>query len=367
MHRSRVLVMASLLSVFTLVAAACGDSSDEGGADATSAEPAVPLEDQKLVWGQFGAYTPKGFLEDFTAATGVEIEISKFVTNEDMLGKLQAGDGTGYDLVTVTGNYVQTLLDSGWVAPLDHAQIPNISNLYPEATQLAFDPGNVYTVPYTWGTTGLCYRTDLVNTAPTSWNDLLNPPAELQGKVTMLGTERWLLQPALLSLGYSINTEDLAQIEEAKQLTIAAKQNILQFNDTDFYVTLDEGNAGMVHAWDGWCNYATNKNVEFVVPSEGSDLFADNLAIMESSENKEAAHAFLNFVLEAENHLRVAELVLYKVPNAPAMELLDPALIKAYPNLGISPSELVANEEDLPLGAEAQAAWSQAAAEIKAA
>ena len=144
-------------------------------------------------------------------------------------------------------------------------------------------------------------------------------------------------------------------------------RDLLQFNDTDFYARLDDGSASMVHAWDGWCNYATDKNVEFVVPSEGSDLFADVMVVMENSENKEAAHAFIDFVLEPENHLKVAELVLYKVPNAPAMEMLDPALIKAYPNLGIPPAELVAYEEDLPLGAEGQTAWSQAAAEIKAA
>ena len=125
-----------------------------------------------------------------------------------MLGKLQAADGTGYDVVMATGNYLQTLIDAGWAAELDHAQIPNLENLYPEATELAFDAGNVYSVPYTWGTTGLCYRTDLVDTEIDSWDDLLNPAAELEGKVTMLGTERWLLQPALLSLGYSINTED---------------------------------------------------------------------------------------------------------------------------------------------------------------
>ena len=278
MHRSRITLAVSTLLVFALVTAACGsDSGGRGAATAPAPNRRSPSRIRRSSRGQFGAYTPKGFLEDFTAETGVEIEISEFVTNEDMLGKLQAADGTGYDLVTVTGNYLQTLIDSGWVGELDHTQIPNISNLYPEATQLEFDPGNVYTVPYTWGTTGLCYRTDLVNTAPTSWDDLLNPAPELQGKVTMLGTERWLLQPGLLSLGYSINTEDPAEIEEAKQLTIDAKPNLLQFNDTDFYVTLDEGNAGMVHAWDGWCNYATNKNVEFVVPSEGSDLFADNL------------------------------------------------------------------------------------------
>lgn len=347
-----------------LVAAACGS---EDPAPSGPDDPAVPLEDQEIVFGNFGAYTPEGFLEDFTAQTGVEVTLSEFVNNEDMLGKVQAAGGAGFDVVMVTGNYIQTLVDNGWLAELDHSQLPNISNLYPEATELAFDPGNVYSVPYTWGTTGLCYRTDLVDAEIDSWQDLLEPAPELEGKVTILTTERWMLQPALLSLGYSINTEDLAQIEEAKQLTLAAKDSLLQFNDTDFYARLDDGSAGLVHAWDGWCNYATNENVEFVVPSEGSDLFADTMVILESSENKEGAHAFINFVLDPANHVKVAELVLYKVPSGAAMDLLDPAIVEAYPNMGISPDELLGYEEDLPLGAEAQAAWTQAVTEIKAA
>lgn len=369
--KARWVRLGSILFAVMLFAAACG--SDDGGgaggetgATGDTGEPAVPIEDQSIVFGNFGAYTPEGLLEDFTADTGAEVTISEFSTNEDMIGKISAAGGTGYDVVMVTGNYIQTLVNSGYVAELDHSQIPNLSNLYPEATQLAFDPGNKYSVAYTWGTTGLCYRTDLVDSAPTSWNDLLDPAPELEGKVTMLGTERWLLQPALLSLGYSINSEDPAEIGAAKDLTLQAKDHILQFNDTDFYARLDDGSAGMVHAWDGWCNYATNKNVEFVVPSEGSDLFADTMVIMESSENKEAAHAFINFILEPENHLKVAELVLYKVPNAPAMDMLDPALIEAYPNLGIPPSQLLAYEEDLPLSADGQALWSQTVAEIKA-
>ena len=94
------------------------------------------------------------------------------------------------------------------------------------------------------------------------------------------------MQPALLSLGYSINTQDPAQIEEAKNLTIEAKEHLLQFDDTEFYEKLDYGEASMVHAWDGWCNYATNKNVEFVVPSEGSDVFADTMVITEASREQ---------------------------------------------------------------------------------
>jgi spermidine/putrescine transport system substrate-binding protein len=364
-YRSRMRRLLGLCFTLALVSAGCGD--DGGGSD-------VPLEDQSIVFANFGAYTPEGFLEDFTAETGAEVTLTEFTNNEDILGRLQSSGGTGYDVVMVSGPYVQTLVDNGWLAELDHEQLPNIENLYPEATQLEYDPGNVYSVPYSWGTTGLCYRTDLVTEEIDSWQDLLSPAPELQGKITMLGTERWLLQPALLSLGYSINTQDPAEIEEAKELTIAAKDHLLAFDDTVFYDKLETGEAVMVHAWDGWCNYAgldfetgeqdPNVPVEFVVPSEGSDVFADVMVILESSENKEAAHAFVNFVLAPENHVKVAELVLYKVPNGPAMDLLDPAVVEAYPNLGITPEQLLTFETELDLG-EAQTLWTEAATEIK--
>jgi len=357
---TRIAVTVATISV---IAAACASDTSEPSAAPTSA---VPLEDQELVVSNWAAYTPEGLVEDFEKETGVEVTLLEdHVNNEDVVGKLQASDGVGRDVVFISGPYVKTLLDNGWIGELDHSQIPNLANLYPEATELAYDPGNVYSVPYTWGTTGLCYRTDLVDTEIDSWLDLLAPDPSLEGKITMLGTERWLLQPALLSLGYSINTQDAAQIDEAKELTIAAKQHLLAFDDTVFYEKLDSGEASMVHAWDGWCNYAVNENVEFVVPSEGSDVFSDTMVITEASENKEAAHAFINFVLEPENHVKVAELVLYKVPNGPAMELLDPEIVKAYPNLGITPEELLAFETELDLG-DAQTAWSQAVAEIKA-
>jgi spermidine/putrescine transport system substrate-binding protein len=353
-------------AVVALVATACSSDSESSPAAATSTASAVPLEDQELVVSNWAAYTPEGLIEDFEKETGVEVTLLEdHVNNEDVVGKLQASNGEGRDVVFISGPYVQTLLDNGWVTELDHSQLPNLANLYPEATELAYDVGNRYSVPYTWGTTGLCYRTDLVDAEIDSWNDLLTPDPALDGKITMLGTERWLLQPALLSLGYSINTQDPAQIAEAKDLTIAAKQHLLGFDDTVFYEKLDSGEASMVHAWDGWCNYATNENVEFVVPSEGSDVFSDTMVITEASQNKEAAHAFINFVLEPKNHVKVAELVLYKVPNAPAMDLLDPALVKAYPNLGITPAELLAFETELDLG-DAQTDWSQAVAEIKA-
>jgi spermidine/putrescine transport system substrate-binding protein len=129
-----------------------------------------------------------------------------------------------------------------------------------------------------------------------------------------------------------------------------------------------EGQASAVQAWDGWCEYgrAEDPNIDFVIPSEGSDVWTDTMVILESSENKEAAHAFIDFVLTPEIGKAVAELVLYKVPNQPAMESLDPQFVADFPTLGITPDELLAQEPETSLGPEGLLAWTQVATEIKA-
>ena len=158
----------------------------------------------------------------------------------------------------------------------------------------------------------------------------------------MLATDRWLMLPARRRSGFSINTTDDGEMEKAKDLLIEAKKTLLAYDDTTFYSKLVSGEAVLVQAWDGWCNYgiAENADIEFVVPEEGSDLWVDTMVVLESSSNKEAAHAFIDYVLRPDVGKWVAENILYKVPNKAAMEALDPALIEAFPNLGISPEEL---------------------------
>ena len=128
------------------------------------------------------------------------------------------------------------------------------------------------------------------------------------------------------------------------------------------------GEASAVQAWDGWCEYgrAEEPAIDFVVPDEGSDVWTDSMVILESSENKDAAHAFIDYVLTPEIGKAVAELVLYKVPNQPAMESLDPAFIEDFPTLGITPDELLAQEPETSLGAEGILLWTEAATRIKA-
>ena len=130
---------------------------------------------EKLVISNWDAYMPPDLLERFQAATGIEAEVAVHATNEEIMGKVTASGGKGFDVLFVSSPFAEALHQLGLTAPIDHAQVPNLKNLYPEAQQLAHDPGNSFSVPYTWGTTGLCWRSDLVPTAPTSWMDLLGP------------------------------------------------------------------------------------------------------------------------------------------------------------------------------------------------
>ena len=116
----------------------------------------------KLVISNWDGYMPADLPEQFAAATGIEVEVSFHATNEEIMGKTVASGGKGYDVLFVSSPFAEALHKLGLTAEVDHQQIPNIANLYDEANQLAYDPGNTFSVPYAWGTTGLCYRSDLV-------------------------------------------------------------------------------------------------------------------------------------------------------------------------------------------------------------
>jgi spermidine/putrescine transport system substrate-binding protein len=281
------------------------------------------------------------------------------------MGKVVASGGKGYDVLFVSSPFAEALSKLGIAGKIDHAKIPNMANLYPEASQLKHDPGNTFSVPYTWGTTGLCFRSDLVKVAPTSWNDLLKPSDDLKGKTTMLATDRWLMVPALLTLGMSVNETDPAKLDQAKAILIDTKKTLLAYDDTTFYSKLVSGEAQLVEAWDGWCNYgiASNDKIKYVIPKEGSDLWVDTMVIVGSSENQDAAHTFINYILKPETGKWVAENVMYKVPNKAAMDSLDKAMLEKYPNLAIAPADLLKYEQLRDLG-DGMKAFSKTVTEI---
>lgn len=321
-----------------------------------------------LVISNWDGYMAPDAVAAFSAATGEPAEMVVHATNEEIMGKLIASGGAGYDVVFVSSPFAEVLNAMGLLEPIDPAKVPNLANLYPEAAALPHDPGNTFSVPYAWGTTGLCYRSDLVSPEPASWKDLLAPSDANKGKVTLLGTDRWLLAAGFLARGYSVNETDQAKLDKVQADLTAAKATMLAFDDTTFYSKLVSGEANLVHAWDGWCNYgiAENPAIKFGVPTEGSDLWVDTMVVMKASGNKEGAFKFINYILDAQNHKWAAENILYKVPNKPAMEALSSELLTQYPNMAMTPADLVKFEQLRDVG-EAMRAYSEAVTRIKAA
>ncbi|MFJ2031342.1 spermidine/putrescine ABC transporter substrate-binding protein [Streptosporangium sp. NPDC087985] len=366
---TRRLPAVALAAGLALAVSACGGGSTntaapEASASSAQLDPNADLSKQSITISVWPGYTPEDLVKRVKDRLKTELKITLHDTNEIIMGKLTTGADTGLDVAFVSGQYAQALNEAGLLEPLHPELIPNLSNLYPEAKELAYDKGNVFSVPYTWGTTGICYRSDLVKTPPTSWNDILDPPADAKKKVTMMTTERWLALPAIKALGLSVNTRSDEDLAKVKAKLLEAKPNVF-YDDVTFGDRLKTGEAVMVEAWDGWCP-TTEKNIEFMVPKEGSDLWADTMVVLKSSKNKEAAHAFINFILDPEIHGWAAENILYKVPNKAAMDALPAKLKEENVPLQMTPSQLLAGESIIDLG-EDSAKFTRLQTEVKAA
>ncbi|WP_440071220.1 polyamine ABC transporter substrate-binding protein [Streptosporangium sp. OZ121] len=367
---TRRLPVAALVTGLALAVSACGGEAAETAAapaaSASSAQlnPNADLSKQSVTISVWAGYTPEDLPQRIKDNLKTTLKVTEHATNEDIMAKLTAGTDTGLDVAFVSGQYAQALNEAGLLEPIHPELIPNLANLYPEAKELSYDKGNVFSVPYTWGTTGICYRTDLVKTAPTSWNDILDPPAEALKKVTMMTTERWLALPAIKALGYSVNTKSDEEIAKVKEKLLEAKPKLLGYDDTTFGEKLKTGEAVMVEAWDGWCP-TTEKNIKFVIPKEGSDLWVDTMVVLKSSKNKEAGHAFINYILDPKVHGWAAENILYKVPNKAAMDAMDAKLKADNAPLQMTPSDLLKGESIIDLG-EDSVKFTQLATEVSA-
>lgn len=358
---------ALIASSLMLALAACGGGEDGDDAKPSTIDPDADLSKQSIVVSNWDAYMPDDIARIVKDRTGATVEVTNHATNEELVAKVTGSGGDGLDVIFGSQPYLQAFAEEGLLEPIDTAYLENWDNLDPKAQELAKVDGQTYFAPYTWGTTGICYREDLVDEAPTSWNDLLKPEPQYQGKVTMMGTERWAVLPAQKALGYSVNTTDEAEMAEVQDLMVQAKPNLLAYDDTTFYERLISGEAVMVEAWDGWCNYGTGEDprIKFVVPDEGSDLWIDGMAILKSSKAKEAGYAFLDAILDAKNHAWAAENILYIVPNDSAMDQLPAELTEQYETLGARREEMLQGENMTDIG-EASSLYNRIITEVTA-
>lgn len=313
----------------------------------------------------WGEYIDPDLIDQFEEETGYKVIYETFDSNEALLTKLRQG-GSAYDVIVPSDYMVEVMWKEGLLLPLDDSKLPNLANIDPYFLDVPFDPDNKYSVPYFWGTLGIVYNPNLIAEHLTfdSWEDLWDP--SLRDKVFLYDGSREVIGMGLASIGASVNAKDdelLAQaVARLRELSPNVKAvigdeitNLMVNNEAAVGLTFSGQAADMM--WE-------NEELEYNVPQEGSNLWYDNFAIPVSSRNPDGAHAFINFMLDAEVAAQNADYVGYSTPNAAAMELLDEEVVtdeRFYP-----PVELREKLEVFEnLGPEWLAKYSEAFLEFK--
>jgi spermidine/putrescine-binding protein len=311
--------------VVSLMLAACG--APAAPAEPAAGEPAAMEPASELQIYNWTEYIDPEIYAMFEEETGIKVVENNFGSNEELLAKLQGG-ASGYDLIFPSDYTVSIMIEEGMLAALDHSQIPNLANLGETFTQVPFDPGNVYCVPYQWGTTGLGYNSAEID-EPTSWAVLFEPDPDgpTYGRTTMLDDPRESFAAALVFLGESVNSTDEATLAQARDLLIQAKAGLAGFDSDQFEDLLAAGETLMAHAWNGdiLMGQEENEDLAYAVPEEGGVIWIDNMCIPATTpaDRALAAHMFIDFLLRPEIGALISEFTYYATPNEAAEALLD--------------------------------------------
>lgn len=265
-------------------------------------------------------------LPAFTRETGVSVRYEEFADEEEMFAKLRGG-ARGYDLVVVSDYLVNRMKTLNLIMPLPQGALPNFKNIDARFKSPPYDPDNIFTVPYLWGTTGIGYNKKKIAKPPSSWKDLWDE--RYAGRVTMLDNARDTISTALLILGKdeaAATEEDLAA---AKELLLKQRPIVKQYTSAAYVDGLVAGEISLAMAWSGDCLQAARENpdIDYVVPKEGSYLWVDNLCLMRGAPHKEDALRLIDHLLKPEVAAGIANTVRYATPNAVARKYLDKDLL----------------------------------------
>ena len=271
-------------------------------------------------------YISENTIPGFEKEFGVKITYDNYSSNEEMLAKLHAG-ASGYDLVFPSDYTVVIMREQGLLEELDMSKIPNFKNIDERFKNLDFDPGNKYSVPYFWGTTGIGYNSEKVKDKVDSWKILWDE--KYKGRISMLDDMRGLMNPALKLLGYSINTTDPRQIDKAKQLLIKQKPLVKAYTSDTYVDFLASGDIWLAQGYSGDVFQAMkeNKSLRYVIPKEGTDMWVDNMCIPKGAKNKDMAEKFINYVLRPEVSADISNATWYANPNSASRRYIKPEII----------------------------------------
>jgi spermidine/putrescine transport system substrate-binding protein len=273
-------------------------------------------------------YMDPAILEQFEEQFGVKVRVDLYESNEEMMAKLQAGGVSQYDVIVPSEYFLPSLIQLGLIRKLDHSRIPNLDNLGHKFQQADYDPGNEYSAAYLWGTVGLMYRKDKVTRDQAMSWDVIFDPAASPGSFLLIDSVREMLGITFCYQGHDFNTTNVDHIRQATSLLIDTKKrsDCLGFEGGvggKNKVVAGVANAAIVYNGDALRSIAEDpENLGFVVPREGSEIWVDNMCIPAKAPNPDAAHAFINYILDPEIGAQLANWNQYATPNQAARPLI---------------------------------------------
>lgn len=311
----------SLVVACSLALTACGSPKDNNGNAGSNASAGKNGSVYVYNWGE---YIDPDVIDMFEEETGIKVIYNEFEQNEDMYPIVKTGS-VNYDVVCPSDYMIEKMIGEGLLEEINYDNIPNAANLDPTYLKSAeeFDPGNKYSVPYTWGTVGILYNKTMVDEPIDSWSVLFDE--KYKDDILMIDSVRDAFMIALTYLGYDSNSTNEAELDEARDL-LKAQYPLVQAYVIDQVrdkMIGEEAALGVIYSGEAIFTQRENENLEYVVPKEGSNVWIDGWVIPKNAQNKENAEAWINFMCREDIALKNFEYITYSTPNKAARELIE--------------------------------------------
>ncbi|MCM1269325.1 MAG: ABC transporter substrate-binding protein [Ruminococcus flavefaciens] len=279
-------------------------------------------------WGEYiSTGADEGTLDvngEFEKLTGIKVNYTNYATNEELYAKLKGG-GTTYDVIIPSDYMISKMIKEELIQPLNMDNIPNFRYIMDNYRNLAYDPENAYSVPYTWGTVGIIYNAEQIDIPKEEidWDILWDE--KYKDQILMFDNPRDAFAVSELLLGYSLNTENPSELKAAAEKLKEQKDVVQAYVMDEVFDKMAAGEALLApyYAGDALTILEDNENLDFVVPKSGTNLFVDAMCIPSSAKQKEAAEMYINFMCEPDIAFANIDYICYSTPHSGAYEMLD--------------------------------------------
>ena len=319
---------------------------------------------ESITFFNYGENIDKETLKQFEEEYGIKVKMSIFDDMDTMYLKI-AESNAQYDVILVSDALMPKMIDGGLLQELNKENIPNIAQMDEEYLNLEIDPGNKYSVPYMFGTIGIIYDKNVVTEEVDSWDILWDE--KYKNKVFMFDTYRDTIGAALKKLGYSLNSENPEELEEAKQLLLEQRKLVDPIYGVDngtSMIATGETALNMIWSGEGLNLQDEYPNLVYTIPKEGVNFWIDSLCIPANAKNVEGAEKFINFVSDKESALRIADEIGYTTPNKEA-RLEQPEHVRNNPNAYMTKEMMDLSELYVPFSLDVKKMYDGIWTEIK--